>query len=253
MVLLRAIHGETLKLRRTLVLRLAFLGPLIVVGLVFLVFLDSGEQLWEDPPENAWLALGQMVNTFWALIVLPLFTTLQTALLAGIEHDSDQWNRLYVLPVPRWCVYVAKQAVAVGMMGLGHVVLAVASLGAGLLLCGLLPGAGFHTPVPWGRFLLPVGVAYLGSWLILGIHTWIGQRWKGFAMASGVGIVLTVAGMAVVSSRWGSFYPWALPGVLVNTLNKGESLPWRELVFGFGGGLLATAVGAWEVTRRDVL
>jgi len=253
MVLLRAIYGEVLKVKRTLVMRLAFLAPLIIVGFVFLVFLDGGDELWDDPPENAWLELGKMVNILWALIVLPLFTTLQTALLAGIEHDSEQWKRLYALPVPRWCVYVAKQVVATGLMGLSHVGLVVASLVAGVLLWCLVPSAGFHAPVPWGRFLLPVGVAYLGSWLILAIHTWIGQRWKGFALASAMGIVLTIAGMAVISSEWGSYYPWALSGVLVNTLNKGEALPWRELVLGCGGGLLATVLGAWEVTRRDVL
>lgn len=253
MTIARTVAAEALKTRRTLILCLALIAPLAVVGFVFLLFLDEGEQVLESATENAWVELAHLASIVWALLVLPLFATLQTALLGGLEHNDRGWKHLYALPVPRWSVYAAKQAVAAGVMALSHVALVGLILLAGLVLWCLRPGMGFHAPLPWRDVLMPMVTAYLASWLLLAIHTWVGQRWHSFAVASAVGIVLTVAGVAVISSKWGSYYPWALPGAIVNGFGKGEPLPWPEFLLGWLGGLAFAMFGAWETGRRDVL
>jgi hypothetical protein len=252
-MMVRALRAEVLKMKRTLALWLAFLAPLVVVVFILLGFLDRGEEWLGTGLDNAWGEFAQSVDIFWALLMLPLFTTLQTALLANLEHRSEQWKHLYALPVPRWAVVAAKQAVAAALMGLSHLMLICFTLLGGWLLWLLRPGLGFHAAIPWGQLLRPVATAYLASWLILAIHTWVALRWRSFVVASAVGIVLTVAGVIVINSEWGSFYPWALSGLIVSDCNKGEALPLLEFLLGSLGGVVAALVGGWKLMRHDVL
>ena len=242
-LLLCALDAERLKVKRTLALWLAFVGPLAVTGFLFLAFWREGEQFLRAPSSNAWTEFGRVIDIFWSFIVLPLFITLQTALLGGLEHSSGQWKHLYALPTPRWIVYASKQISAVALMGLSHVALIGFTVLCGWMLWGLRPDLGFHAPIPWSQVLLPVVFACLGSWLLLAIHTWVGLRWRSFVVGSAVGIVLTVAGVVVIRSEWGSFYPWAIPGAIVNALNKGEPLPVYELLVGCLGGIVISLLG----------
>jgi hypothetical protein len=252
-VMMRALMAEVLKMKRTLALWLAFLAPLVAVVFILVGFLDRGEEWLEAGLDNAWIEFAQSVDIVWALLMLPLFITLQAALLAGLEHRGGQWKHLYALSVPRWAVVAAKQAVTAALMGLSHVMLVCFTLLGGGLLWLLRPGLGFHAAIPWGQLTRPVATAYLASWLILSIHTWVALRWRSFVVASAVGIVLTVAGVIVINSEWGSFYPWALAGLVVNSMGKGEGLPLLEFLFGSLGGVVAALLGGWEVARRDVL
>ncbi len=252
-MMIRALSAEVLKIRHTLGLRLALLAPMVMVGYGFLAFWAGGEESFEAAGENAWLEFAQLVDIFWALLALPLFATLQAALVANLEHGNRQWKHLYALPVPRWAVYGAKQLSMLALMAISHAALAVFTLTTGLVLWALRPGLGFHAPLPWGAFLLPVLLVYLASWLLLALQTWVSLRSRSFVAALAVGIVLTVTGVVVVNSSWGSFYPWALPGLIVNALNKGESLPLAEFLAGSLGGVAVAALGCWDVTRRDVL
>ena len=64
--------------------------------------------------------------------------------------------------------------------------------------------------------------------------------------------ILTVSGMFVVSSDYGSYYPWALPGLLANGFNDG-AIARPELLAGFLGGFAVWLLGQWNIVRRDVL
>jgi hypothetical protein len=59
--------------------------------------------------------------------------------------------------------------------------------------------------------------------------------------------------MVVINSDWATFYPWALPGLLANTFNKGEPILLKELIVSVVGGMAVALLGGWEVTHRDVL
>jgi hypothetical protein len=253
MAVIRALSAEMLKLKRTLALRLAFIAPMAIVGLQFLVIFERGQEFYQPQVESPWVRFVQTVSIFWALLMLPLFVTLETALLGGLEHRGDNWKHIYALPLPRWAVYVAKQIAGMGLIGLSQCALMGFTVLGGILLWVLKPGLGFHTPIPWTRLLKIAGTVYPASWLIISLHTWVGIRWRNFVVAMTVGIVLTVSGMFIVSADWGSFYPWALPGQIVNGFSKEMPVPVPELMFGCIGGIVVAVAGCWEATRRDVL
>src|ERR1043165_8785461 len=158
MSLLRALHAELLKLKRTLAFRVVFVLPLLIGLLQFFLILRTktfqrGFNLWQTHPTNSF--------EIWAVFMMPLLIALVTALLNGIEHSDKQWKHLFALPVPRYTVYFAKLIVAQGLILMGTVVLGLvtAIVGvAGMYLRLELANAG---PVPYVWLAKQIGRA---SW-----------------------------------------------------------------------------------------
>jgi hypothetical protein len=97
-----------------------------------------------------------------------------------------------------------------------------------------------------------VGLAYLASWLIIGLHTWVAMRWRSFVVASAVGIAAMVVAVMAFQSDFAMWFPWTLPGLITHMIEQGQdTLP--QLGVGSLGGLAVSAPTGWEVPRRDVL
>src|SRR5262249_47045224 len=79
MTFLRALHAETLKMRRTIAWKMAILAPGIVGLLAFFA-------AWQAPfstikrfgPNHEWEALTRFCMRFWAILMLPLYIMLQS-------------------------------------------------------------------------------------------------------------------------------------------------------------------------------
>jgi hypothetical protein len=250
-VMVKALGAEMLKLKRTLALWLAFIAPLIIVGANAGIFFQRGAI---NTPEytSTWLWYGQMNIIIWGLLMIPLFVTLETALVGNMEYTSDHWKHLNALPVPRGVIYAAKQFSGMALIALSSLALVFSIVGGGVLLRLLRPGIGLEPDIPWGRLFAYAGMTFMGAWLIISIQTWISLRWKSFVVACAVGMALTVAGVFIIHASWGDFWPWALPGAIANEFSEGVvHVP--ELLFGSVGGVVAAILGGWDVARRDVL
>lgn len=248
----RALHAELLKLRRTLALRLTLVAPLVILGMCFLFFykaVSGGHKVGGGLPH--WTALGQQVLVLWALLMMPLFIALETALLAGLEHQEKNWKLLYTQPVPRWTIYAAKQLTGMGLIALSVLVLWGFTLLAGWALGRLLPGSGFSEPAPWWPLLKYCGSLYLASGILLSLHTWVALRWHSFVVAMTVGIAGTVAATLVMYSDWRTYYPWTAPFLIANEFASGKLLG-SAVLFGAAGGLVIALLGAWDLGRREV-
>jgi len=244
--LARALWAESLKLKRTLALWMAFVAPLVIVLLQFMMLWHRGAPLAKV--RDGWELLSGGIYTLWAVLMLPLFITLETALLAGIEHSQKMWKHLFTLPVSRSVVYSAKLIVAAAMIAVSCFVLVIGTVTAGLLLRQLTPGA-LAQPVPWNDLLAKAAATFLASWLLIALHSWIALRWPSFALACGAGMAATVGtGLIAGSERWWKFYPWSLPFHALTSNHLQLSL-----TIGAFGGLLIAILGCWDVARRDTL
>lgn len=252
--LIRALSAEGLKMRRTLALTLAIVTPLVIVFLQVAIVLDRQTVLAASTGEGetVWHTFIRQNMNWWSLLMLPLFATLETALVAGLEHSGDHWKQLFALPIPRGAVYAAKQVAGLGLMALSLLALLAFSVVVGLGLAWARPDVGLDGQIPWGHGLALCGVVFFGAWLVTAIQTWVSLRWKSFVVPCAVGIVATVAGMAVINSDYGPYYPWTLAAVaMLDYVRVG--LPMTQLLAGALGGVAVAVVGGWEVTRRDVL
>ncbi len=260
--LARALGGEMLKIRRTLALWLALIAPAVVVAVQLAMIWDRRFYYREHGvARGAWLEYGAQTLVLWGLLMLPLFITLEAALVGQLEHASASWKRLFALPVSRSAIYAAKQIAAMSLIGLSIAMLTALIVLSGWSMRLWLPGLGFEAPVPLWAFAEYALTMYLGAWLIIAIQTWVAHRWASFAVACGLGVAMTVAGVLVIQSDWASYYPWTLPVMVANGFGEEgmqtltgftDGLPWRELLFGTLGGLLFAVWAARDVTRRDV-
>src|SRR5690242_68995 len=93
----RILKTEFLKLKRTIALWLAIAVPMAIVLLQFFVYWSRGEEM--EKGLNPLQGFAQGVLTFWTLILVPFYGALIAALLAHIEHQSDNWKQIFTLPI----------------------------------------------------------------------------------------------------------------------------------------------------------
>ena len=245
MSLLRALHAELLKLKRTLAFRVIFVLPLLVAVLQFFIVLRT-----KNFPAgfNLWHTLGTSSLQIWAVFMMPLLITLETALLNGIEHSDRQWKHIFALPIPRHAVYVSKVIVAQGLIFISTWVLSILTVVAGILATQWRPELANVGPIPFGWFAKYTTLVWAASWLIIAIHTWVATRWSGFPIPLGAGIGGTFFALFAASASLGKYYPWLLP---MNLFIDGRFK--AALVLGIAGGVVATLIGCLEFVRRDVI
>lgn len=252
---IRALDAERLKLRRTLALALTVVAPLAIVALILAEVLDRGplDGLFMDAGETPWEAFLRMTMNWWSLLMLPLFVTLEAALVANVEHSGDHWKQLFALPVSRGSLYAAKQTVVMALVLLSLVALVVLSVVAGAVVNVLYPDTPYGWSIPWGYALRLGGLVFLGSWLVAALHTWVSLRWRSFVVPSALGIVMTVAGVMVINSDVGPYYPWTLSAIAMLGWVREGLLPMVPLVVSMAGGAAVALLGGWNIVRRDVL
>ncbi len=255
MTLLRVLRAEGLKMKRTIALKMVVLAPAVVVLLVlFMAWQAPFSTLRRNGVRNEWTALARANLWFWAFLMLPLYITLQTALLAGLDHTENQWKSLLARPVPRWTLYAAKLIVAAAMTCASTLAVVAGVVMAGALLPKIQPELVFGSPVPWAA-ILQDGSEIMGlSFLALTIQHWVSLRWRSFSVAVGTGIVATVvAFFAVAASQqiggWPQYFPWALPML---PLSKHPHAIGATLLIDGALGLIAAAAGCWDFCSREV-
>lgn len=245
MSLLRALHAELLKLKRTLAFRVIFVLPFLVATLQFFIVWRTEKF---SPGFNLWEILRMSSLQIWAVFMMPLLITLETALLNGIEHSDRQWKHLFALPVPRYSIYFAKVIVAQALILISTFILMALVLIVGWTAMYLRPELANAGPAPYGQIAKYAAVVWLASWLIIAIHTWISVRWSGFPIPLGAGIGGTFFALFAASAAIGKYYPWLLP---MNIFIEGRYT--SAIVIGVAGGIIGVVVGCFEFVRRDVL
>jgi lantibiotic transport system permease protein len=245
-----AIIAERIKLRRTLAQRLCWLAPLVVVALYVLMSVSRAlgtEQ--SSSPEEAWINLANACWGLWTFLMLPLFITLQSALLAGLEHNEHHWKHLFALPTPKSVHYVAKWVLLLLMTLVSLLFLVVFIEVAGYLLSVLRPAFGIRGPAPH-TYLLEVSFrVFAASMLITAIHTWIAIRWSSFTVAVATGMSATVIGFVMAqSAQYGRFYPWAMPVQVFAYEGANSDF---VVIAGVVSSLIVFVLGLWDFNRRD--
>jgi lantibiotic transport system permease protein len=244
-----ALSAETLKLRRTLALRMTLVTPAVVVILCVLQFGLTKMKLGNGNPEVAWRAFAGASFALWAFLMMPLFVTLEAALLAGLEHSDRQWKHLLALPVPRSAHYLAKWAALAGLL-FGTAVIFTGLIGlGGWILMHIRPEAGLAGWPPWGWLLRRCTGMVTAALFMAAIQLWVAIRWSSFTIAVAAGMSATVAGFMIGQSRFGHWYPWTMPVQLF--ARDGGHATFAVLVSVLGAAAVL-ALSLWEFSRREL-
>ncbi len=255
MMLFRALHSESLKMKRTIALKMVVLSPAVVVLLIlFAAWQAPFSTLNRNGLGKKWMVLAGLTLRVWAALMMPLYITLETALIAGLDHSENQWKSLLACPVPRWTLYVGKLMVVVAMTVVSTLVLLCGILIDGAILTHVQSEVVFAFPVPWAAIFRD-GAQVMGlAFLALTIQHWVSVRWRSFSVAIGTGIVALVTGAFAAAATqqtggWPQYFPWALPMlVLARHPHNIEPALW---IGGALGVVVATA-GCLDFCRREV-
>jgi hypothetical protein len=243
-----ALAAETLKLRRTLALRMSFITPAVVVVLCILQLALTKTPWGEGGPVAAWKAFAGASFALWAFLMMPLFVTLEAALLAGIEHGDRQWKHLLALPVPRSVHYLTKWAALSALLfGSALFFVGLIALG-GWVLMQVRPDAGLAGWPPWLWLLRACFGMITAGLLMAAIQLWVSIRWSSFTIAVASGMSATVAGFMIGQSRFGHLYPWSMPVQLF--IREGHAR--FALAASALGAVAVLAVSLWEFSRREL-
>ncbi len=238
---------EYLKLKRTLALRMTVL-PLIVVFLYFLVAM-SGTPSFVRQNTDVWASLARNSVQLWTLLMLPMFITLETSLLAGLEHSDRNWKYLLTMPVPRWTVYVSKLIVALTLVCLAHLVLFSGTMVSGMLLRAFAPELKLGA-LPMNLIAWPLAQISVAVVMAVAIQHWVSLRWPSFIAAMGFGMSAMVVGFLAVNSQdYGPWFPWSLT---LHTLSPRGTFVIHPTLYSAIGAVVITVIGAWQFSRRDV-
>jgi hypothetical protein len=259
MTLLRVLLAETLKMKRTIALAMVAIIP-VSVGILTLIYMAARARLspegYTGTGQRLWTELAYSNLLIWALLMLPLFITLETALIAGLDHAENQWKNLLARPVPRWTFYVAKLLVVMAMTATSTAALVCVAMVIGAVLLWFHPEIPMAFPIPFvAMFRQGAQVAGL-SFLTLTIQHWVSLRWRAFSVATGTGVVLMVTSYMMAASSvstarpgWEQYFPGALPMLaLARQPHNVAAALWIST----GIGLIVVAVGCWDFCRREV-
>lgn len=247
----RAMRAERLKLKHTLALWMVLLAPLAIALLVILQFTAVAHHLHRHvaTPAQAWYSLAKGMFGLWCLLMLPLFVTLETALLAGLEHGGNQWKHLLALPLPRSAHYLGKLGTAMVMVLCAYLILLALVPVAGWVLTYTAPtwgiaGAPVLAPLAW-----PIAGSFVACLLMTSLQMWIALRWRSFTVVVSIGFVATVAGFLIGrSDTYGKFFPWSLP---LQAFGEHGHNPAIAVSLGVAGGVVVGALGLFDFLRRD--
>ncbi|MEP7367756.1 MAG: ABC transporter permease [Acidobacteriota bacterium] len=255
MTLIRVFHAELLKMKRTSAWKMVVLCPALVTAMVFFVAYQAPfSTLHLDGVRNEWPKLARSILWFWTFLMMPLYITLQTAVMAGLDHSENHWKSLLARPVPRWTLYVAKLIAVLVLFACSMLVLVAGIFLAGAVLPWIQPEVVFGYPVPWARIVRDAANIAGLAFLALTLQYWVSVRWRSFSIAMGFGMTAAVVGFFSVAvgqqlGGWPQYVPWALPMLV---LAKQPHSIGAALSLGGVLGLLASAIGCWDFCRREV-
>jgi len=217
---------------------------------MFLVFYLEGGSIIAEAEGNCWLYFSKMVQTYWGIFFLSLFITLQTALMAGIEHHGQMWDLIYTQPVRRLNILRAKYFTNYFILGISQMILYPLTILSGLLLRKLNCGLGLEAAIPFGEIALQNISVFGFSFLAIAIQIWISLRWESFVTAVSSGIVATVSSVVMINSKFAYFYPWSMPGLLANHFLRAD-YPWINLVYSLALGTLVILGSLLDLVSKE--
>lgn len=206
-----ALQGEWLKQRRSLATWMVLAGACFTPAIILVVRLvrhaglsalhaaaDFWTQLWSSAWESS------------AIFFLPMGLVLATSLIVQIEFRNNTWKQVHTLPIGPATIYFAKLAIVLLLLVQFLLAFNLALWFTAAVPAWLVPGVAMPTaPNPWVAFLRDdLGYA-VGGLPIVGLQYAIALRHRNVMVPVGIGFLLWVGTLGMLSTRWGSLSPYA--------------------------------------------
>lgn len=247
--LLRGIAIEKLKIGNTLIPWLTLLAPLFVVTVAFVASYSGGDKVYR-PGINPWENFSGHVLVGWSLFVFPIYLSLQSALYAGIEHQSRAWAYFYSLPIPKWAVHVSKLLMLTMLTATSHMALFFLAEGAGWIMGLVRPVYGFQYYSLHNILAAASASLFVTGLGMIALQWLISLYFESFLVPAALGLFATIAGAVSRGFAASDVSPYLWPTALLNaTLDMNE---WRfsYMLISLLSCVLTSATGIWLLGRK---
>lgn len=237
------LQSEWYKLRKSKILSLIFVGPLI--GLFLGLAIDHGS----DPGVNEWFVTVLYMNVTYALLFLPLITGVFASAICRYEHQAGGWKQLLSLPVSRVNVFVVKFI----LLMLIVFMIQLLYLGA-IYVVGMLKG--YTDPFPMTIVWKSIFGGWIAAFPLVALQLWMSIVFKSFAAPLAVNVIFTLPSiLAANSERFGPYYPWAQPFQMMYIGNPNDVffVPLDQLFIVVGGSFLLFFFGGLFYFQRKMI
>lgn len=250
--LFRALGVESRKYRRTMALWLAILAPALIVLLNFCIFYFRGEHIVDVAAGDfAWRKYGMMNIQPSINLLFPLYIVLLAVWFFQIEHQSQTWKHLWVLPVRRSTQFLAKVLLFLGFVAGSLLIFLLLIYASGWVLMQVRPELGFDNTV--GVLMIAKAVLYMlcASVGIIALQFWFSMRWKSLMAPLSIGMAGIISALLLSSWEHIAWHPYStLVMSIVRMANADAPMDVNPLVY---SGVLAIGVfflAFWEGSRR---
>ncbi len=240
-MLMRALHAEKIKLRRTPVWLAFVLLPVLPAVIGTFNYLANLGLLKSD-----WESLWTQHTLFFCYFFLPALLGVYCAYLWRLEHLDHNWNRVMTVPMPVWSLCLSKFLVALGLLA-GTVLWQ----GVLFILGGLL--AGIRVPIPWLQVMDWLTCGFLGGAAVLSLQLFLSLFIRSFAVPVAIALAGGIGGLMATTQGWGLFFPYALLSLGMRANNPNRVLEYPAFFVSCAAfTLLFLVLSVMFIRRRDV-
>ncbi|MFD0769372.1 ABC transporter permease [Bacillus sp. CGMCC 1.60114] len=197
------LYVERLKLKRSKLWLLYFIGPLLGLFLAYINFFKNYD-LFMQPGDNEWIEVWTQVALFMGPFVLPIMVGIYAALVCRSEHIGGGWKQLLALPIKHSEIFLGKFLTVVNMVIITMLILLIFFIGFGYI-------KGVEGSLPIFTILGFVIRGILACLPLILLQLIISIRAKTFGIPLAVSIVFTLPAIIVASTPLGQIYPWTQP------------------------------------------
>lgn len=203
-------QSEWLKRKRSLASWLVLAGAFFTPSIILIARIKNRDKLPAlYASEDFWQKLWNQSWESMAVILLPVGVILATSLIVQLEYKNDTWKQLHTTPQRFSTIFFAKLAVLLTMMT-GLFIL----FNVGIFLSAALPAALFKdipyppTAIPYSNFLNENLKYFVDCLPVLALQYLLSLRYKNFLVPIGVGFVVWVLGIGVLSWEYSFIFPY---------------------------------------------
>lgn len=243
------IKAEFLKSRRTLAYRAALIAGIALPVLYALGYIVYPKPFLVDLSTVPWEAHAKSCLQMGAAF-FPMYVTMITSLVVQTEYKNNTWKLVYTQPRSYADIFFSK-FVVIQILIMGSLLLFIISIiTTGYIAEIFRPQyAFFELPVPIA-FLTSIAVRlYIACLCITAIQYWLSLRFKNYITSLGIGIGLTIMGMAILKWDKVIYFPYAYPILTYFKQMNIKGLARHEW-YSLAGTAIALVLGFWNMVRR---
>lgn len=233
----RLFQSELLKIKRTWIWFLIFLGPVGVISLQACNFFLRYDWLTEKYAKDLWGGLISETQPL-ALVTLILGTTIITSLIAHIEHHSSSWKHLLSLPIKKRHIFLVKFILVFCLLTVSCSLLLIGTVGLGLALQ-------FDTAIPWFSIFKMSFYPYWSALPIVALQLWVAVTFQNQSITFTIGLLGTI--FTMFSAALPNWFIWRWPSLRIDC-----GPPLLCVAMGLIVSICMLFVETAYFTRRDV-